>query len=169
MGMSQFRIANLPGNETYSPEQVKPWFCRDDPSFKLFRSCTHVRLRAYLHIDDVTFEGTWLDFALRVAASTPLSFSASRYRESESRPTIRPTLISLHSRFRERCLRKRQCGSRAPFLNNIKFIVYALGSRTRNPFVYYGSKTLAKCCPLADFGKFHPNTLTGHPRVSNHP
>lgn len=34
MGMSQFRMA-MAWQRTDSPEQIKPWFPRDDPSFQI--------------------------------------------------------------------------------------------------------------------------------------
>jgi nicotinamidase-related amidase len=65
MGMSQFRMA-MAWQRTDSPEQVKPWFLRDDPSFQIIRELAPRPTEGVF--DKLTmsaFEGTWLDFALR--------------------------------------------------------------------------------------------------------
>ncbi len=65
MGMSQFRMA-MAWQRTDSPEQVKPWFLRDDPSFQIIPQLAPRPTEGVF--DKLTmsaFEGTWLDFALR--------------------------------------------------------------------------------------------------------
>jgi len=65
MGMSQFRMA-MTWQRTDSPEQVKPWFLRDDPSFQIIPELAPRPSEGVF--DKLTmsaFEGTWLDFALR--------------------------------------------------------------------------------------------------------
>jgi biuret amidohydrolase len=65
MGMSQFRMA-MAWQRTDSPEQVKPWFLRDDPSFQIIPELAPRPTEGVF--DKLTmsaFEGTWLDFALR--------------------------------------------------------------------------------------------------------
>jgi biuret amidohydrolase len=65
MGMFQFRMA-MAWQRTDSPEQVKPWFLRDDPSFQIIPELAPRPTEGVF--DKLTmsaFEGTWLDFALR--------------------------------------------------------------------------------------------------------
>jgi biuret amidohydrolase len=65
MGMSQFRMA-MAWQRTDSPEQVKPWFLRDDPSFQIIPELAPRPTEGVF--DKLTmsaFQGTWLDFALR--------------------------------------------------------------------------------------------------------
>jgi nicotinamidase-related amidase len=65
MGMSQFRMA-MAWQRTDSPEQVRPWFLRDDPSFQIIPELAPRPTEGVF--DKLTmsaFEGTWLDFALR--------------------------------------------------------------------------------------------------------
>jgi nicotinamidase-related amidase len=65
MGMSQFRMA-MAWQRTDSPEQVKPWFLRDDPSFQIIPELAPRPTEGVF--DKLTmsaFEETWLDFALR--------------------------------------------------------------------------------------------------------
>jgi nicotinamidase-related amidase len=65
MGMSQFRMA-MAWQRTDSPEQIKPWFLRDDPSFQIIPELAPRPTEGVF--DKLTmsaFEGTWLDFALR--------------------------------------------------------------------------------------------------------
>jgi len=65
MGMSQFRVA-MAWQRTDSPEHVKPWFLRDDPSFQIIPALAPRPTEGVF--DKLTmsaFEGTWLDFALR--------------------------------------------------------------------------------------------------------
>jgi nicotinamidase-related amidase len=65
MGMSQFRMA-MEWQRTDSPEQIKPWFLRDDPSFQIIPELAPRPTEGVF--DKLTmsaFEGTWLDFALR--------------------------------------------------------------------------------------------------------
>jgi nicotinamidase-related amidase len=65
MGMSQFRMA-MAWQRTDSPEQVKPWFLHDDPSFQIIPELAPRPTEGVF--DKLTmsaFEGTWLDFALR--------------------------------------------------------------------------------------------------------
>jgi Amidases related to nicotinamidase len=65
MGVSQFRMA-MAWQRTDSPEQVKPWFLRDDPSFQIIPELSPRPTEGVF--DKLTmsaFEGTWLDFALR--------------------------------------------------------------------------------------------------------
>jgi nicotinamidase-related amidase len=65
MGMSQFRMA-MAWQRTDSPEQVKPWFLREDPSFQIIPELAPRPTEGVF--DKLTmsaFEGTWLDFALR--------------------------------------------------------------------------------------------------------
>jgi biuret amidohydrolase len=65
MGMFQFRMA-MAWQRTDAPEQVKPWFLRDNPSFQII---PELAPRASEGVFDKltmsAFEGTWLDFALR--------------------------------------------------------------------------------------------------------
>jgi len=65
MGMFQYRMA-MAWQRTDSPEEVTPWFLRDDPSFQIIpelapRSTEGVFDKLAMS----AFEGTWLDFALR--------------------------------------------------------------------------------------------------------
>jgi nicotinamidase-related amidase len=65
MGMFQFRIA-MAWQRTDSPEQVQPWFLRDNPSFQISPELAPRSSEGVF--DKLTmsaFEGTWLDFALR--------------------------------------------------------------------------------------------------------
>src|SRR2546423_3053133 len=65
MGMSQLRMA-MAWQRTDSPEQIKPWFLRDEPSFQIVPELAPRPSEGVF--DKVTmsaFEGTWLDFALR--------------------------------------------------------------------------------------------------------
>ena len=65
MGMSQFRVA-MAWQRIDSPEQIKPWFLRDDPSFQIIPELAPRPTEGVF--DKLTmsaFEGTWLDFALR--------------------------------------------------------------------------------------------------------
>lgn len=65
MGMSQFRMA-MAWQRTDLPEQVKPWFPRDDPSVQIIPELAPRPTEGVF--DKLTmsaFEGTWLDFALR--------------------------------------------------------------------------------------------------------
>jgi nicotinamidase-related amidase len=65
MGMSQFRMA-MAWQRTGSPEQVQPWFLRDNPSFQIIPELAPRPSEGIF--DKLTmsaFEGTWLDFALR--------------------------------------------------------------------------------------------------------
>ncbi len=65
MGMFQFRMA-MAWQRTDSPEQVKPWFLRDDSSFQIIPELAPRPTEGVF--DKLTmsaFEGTWLDFALR--------------------------------------------------------------------------------------------------------
>src|SRR5438034_7721518 len=65
MGMFQFRMA-MAWQRTDSPEQVKPWFLRDNPSFQIIPELAPRPTEGVF--DKLTmsaFEGTWLDFVLR--------------------------------------------------------------------------------------------------------
>jgi biuret amidohydrolase len=65
MGVFQFRIA-MAWQRTDSPEQVQPWFLRDNPSFQISPELAPRSSEGVF--DKLTmsaFEGTWLDFALR--------------------------------------------------------------------------------------------------------
>src|SRR6266481_2183515 len=65
MGMSQFRMA-MAWQRTDSPEQIKPWFLRDNPSFQIIPELEPRSTEGVF--DKLTmsaFEGTWFDFALR--------------------------------------------------------------------------------------------------------
>jgi nicotinamidase-related amidase len=65
MGMFQFRMA-MAWQRIDSPEQVEPWFLRDDPSFQIIPELAPRPSEGIF--DKLTmsaFEGTWLDFALR--------------------------------------------------------------------------------------------------------
>ena len=65
MGMSQFRMA-MAWQRTDSPEQIKPWFLRNAPSFQIIPELNPRPTEGVF--DKLTmsaFEGTWLDFALR--------------------------------------------------------------------------------------------------------
>jgi nicotinamidase-related amidase len=68
MGMSQFRMA-MAWQRTDSPEQVKPWFLRDNPGFQIVPELAPRPSEGIF--DKLTmsaFEGTWFDFALRDCA-----------------------------------------------------------------------------------------------------
>jgi len=65
MGMFQFRMA-MAWQRTDSPQQVNPWFLRDNPSFQIIPELAPRPSEGVF--DKLTmsaFEGTWLDFALR--------------------------------------------------------------------------------------------------------
>jgi biuret amidohydrolase len=65
MGMSQFRMA-MTWQRTDSPDQVKPWFLRDNSSFQIIPELSPRPSEGIF--DKITmsaFEGTWFDFALR--------------------------------------------------------------------------------------------------------
>jgi nicotinamidase-related amidase len=65
MGMFQYRMA-MEWQRSDSPEEVKPWFLRDNPSFQIIPQLTPRPTEGVF--DKLTmsaFEGTWLDFALR--------------------------------------------------------------------------------------------------------
>jgi nicotinamidase-related amidase len=65
MGMSQFRMA-MTWQRTDSPDQVKPWFLRDNSSFQIIPELSPRSSEGI--VDKITmsaFEGTWFDFALR--------------------------------------------------------------------------------------------------------
>ena len=65
MGMFQYRMA-MAWQHTDSPEQVKPWFLCDNPSFQIIPELAPRPSEGIF--DKLTmsaFEGTWLDFALR--------------------------------------------------------------------------------------------------------
>ena len=68
MGMSQFRMA-MAWQRTDSPEQVKPWFLRDNPGFQIVPELAPRPSEGIF--DKLTmsaFEATWFDFALRDCA-----------------------------------------------------------------------------------------------------
>jgi nicotinamidase-related amidase len=64
MGMFQYRMA-MAWQRTDSPEEVTPWFLRDNPSFQIV---PELAPRASEGVFDKltmsAFQGTWLDFAL---------------------------------------------------------------------------------------------------------
>jgi biuret amidohydrolase len=65
MGVFQFRTA-MAWQRVNAPEQVKPWFLRDDPSFQITPELSPLPSEGVF--DKLTmsaYEGTWLDFALR--------------------------------------------------------------------------------------------------------
>src|SRR6516164_9245454 len=65
MGMFQYRMA-MAWQRSDSPEELKPWFLRDNPSFQIIPQLTPRPTEGVF--DKLTmsaFEGTWLDFALR--------------------------------------------------------------------------------------------------------
>jgi biuret amidohydrolase len=65
MGVSQFRMA-MTWQRTDSPDQVKPWFLRDNSSFQIIPELSPRPSEGIF--DKITmsaFEGTWFDFALR--------------------------------------------------------------------------------------------------------
>jgi len=67
MGVFQFRIA-MTWQRVNSPEQVKPWFLRDNPGFQITPELSPRSSEGVF--DKLTmsaFEGTWLDLALRDA------------------------------------------------------------------------------------------------------
>ena len=67
MGVFQFRIA-MTWQRVTSPEQVKPWFLRDNPGFQITPELSPRSSEGVF--DKLTmsaFEGTWLDLALRDA------------------------------------------------------------------------------------------------------
>jgi biuret amidohydrolase len=62
---------------TDSPEQVNPWFLRDDPSFQIIPEfAPRPSEGVFDKLTMSAFEGTWLDFALRDCGINPLSLSA---------------------------------------------------------------------------------------------
>src|SRR5215471_10549728 len=68
MGMLQFRMA-MAWQRVDSPEQVNPWFLRENPSFQIvpeLQPCASEGVFDKLTMS--AFEGTWLDFALRDCA-----------------------------------------------------------------------------------------------------
>lgn len=65
MGMFQFRMA-MAWQRVDSPDEVKPWFLRDNPGFQIMPELAPRPSEGIF--DKLTmsaFEGTWLDFALR--------------------------------------------------------------------------------------------------------
>src|SRR4029453_1895851 len=65
MGMSQFRMA-MAWQRTHPPEQIKPWFLRDDPSFQIIPELAPRPAEGVFDkLAMSAFEGTWLDFTLR--------------------------------------------------------------------------------------------------------
>lgn len=65
MGVSQFRMA-MAWQRVKSPDQVKPWFVRDSPSFHLVPELIPLPSEAIFDkLAMSAFEGTPLDFALR--------------------------------------------------------------------------------------------------------
>jgi biuret amidohydrolase len=65
MGMFQFRMA-MAWQRTDSPEQVKPWFLRDDPAFQIIPELApRPSEGVFDKLAMSAFEGTWLEFALR--------------------------------------------------------------------------------------------------------
>jgi biuret amidohydrolase len=65
MGVFQFRTA-MAWQHVDSPEQINPWFLRDNPGFQIAPAL--IPLSAKGIFDKLTmsaFEGTWLDIALR--------------------------------------------------------------------------------------------------------
>jgi nicotinamidase-related amidase len=67
MGVFQFRIA-MTWQRVDSPEQVKPWFLRDNPGFQITPELApHSSEGVFDKLTMSAFEGTWLDLALRDA------------------------------------------------------------------------------------------------------
>jgi biuret amidohydrolase len=65
MGMFQYRMA-MAWQRTDSPEEVKPWFLRDNPAFQIIPELSPLPTEAVFDkLAMSAFEGTWLDFALR--------------------------------------------------------------------------------------------------------
>jgi nicotinamidase-related amidase len=65
MGMFQFRMA-MAWQHVDSPEQVNPWFLRDAPGFQIVPELSPRPTEGVFDkLTMSTFEGTWLDFALR--------------------------------------------------------------------------------------------------------
>ena len=65
MGMFQFRTA-MAWQHVNAPEQVNPWFLRDDPAFQIVPELKPLPSEGVF--DKMTmsaFKGTWLDLALR--------------------------------------------------------------------------------------------------------
>ena len=65
MGMFQFRTA-MTWQHVTKPEQVNPWFLRDDPAFQIVPELEPLHNEGIF--DKLTmsaFEGTWLNIALR--------------------------------------------------------------------------------------------------------
>lgn len=65
MGVFQFRTA-MAWQHVSSPEQVNPWFLRDNPGFQIIPELKPLPSEGVF--DKITmsaFEGTWLDIALR--------------------------------------------------------------------------------------------------------
>ncbi len=67
MGVFQFRIA-MTWQRVTSPEQVKPWFLRDNPGFQITPELSpRSNEGVFDKLTMSAFEGTWLDLALRDA------------------------------------------------------------------------------------------------------
>jgi nicotinamidase-related amidase len=65
MGMFQFRMA-MAWQRVDSPDQVNPWFLRDNPSFQIIPELApRPSEGVFDKLAMSAFEGTWLDFALR--------------------------------------------------------------------------------------------------------
>jgi nicotinamidase-related amidase len=65
MGMFQFRMA-MAWQRIDSPEEVKPWFLRDNPGFQIVPELApRPNEGIFDKLTMSAFEGTWFDFALR--------------------------------------------------------------------------------------------------------
>jgi nicotinamidase-related amidase len=65
MGMFQFRTA-MAWQHVNEPEQVNPWFLRDDPAFQIVPELNPLpREGVFDKLTMSAFESTWLDIALR--------------------------------------------------------------------------------------------------------
>ena len=65
MGISQYRMA-MAWQRVDSPDQVKPWFLRDNPGFQIIPELSPLPTEGVFDkLAMSAFEGTWLDFALR--------------------------------------------------------------------------------------------------------
>jgi len=105
MGMSQFRMA-MTWQRTDSPEQVKPWFLRDDPSFQIIPELAPRPTEGVF--DKLTmsaFEGTWLDFALRDCGVNAFIIVRRSDRDRDRTDSAPRSRFRIHSGTHHGCLR----------------------------------------------------------------
>ena len=109
MGMSQYRMA-MAWQRTDSPEQVKPWFLRDDPRISNY-SGIGSRVPTEGVFDKLTmsaFEGTWLDFALRDCGINAFIIVGVATRDRDRTDSAARSRSRLHSGARNGRLRRWQ-------------------------------------------------------------